>query len=322
MNSPLLTQETIYTILDVARLAPSVHNTQPWRVKVVNDSFIITLDPDHTLKEGDPTGRQTIISLGIFTAAIEIGSQKTNVKVASVDFKDKKVVMQFVNNTEFSKNFEPAKLLSLRHSDRSIYTPVEVSSNFMHAISGINFPGVQIRISTNRSFIKNIADLTAKGIRMALSNPNFRKELSRYLVLPQSTKRRGITVKSLYIPYLLAILQPWMVRLGLNNGAESKLEKKRWESASGVIVITGDGDMPQYWLEAGRAYLHCSLEIERAGLSQATSAAIVEASNFHEDIEELLNINKRILSILRIGKGSNKKHMSPRIKVEEIITLN
>jgi hypothetical protein len=76
------------------------------------------------------------------------------------------------------------------------------------------------------------------------------------------------------------------------------------------------------WFEVGRSYLRASLEIEKAGLSQATSAAIVEASNFHEDVEQILGSNLRIQAIIRIGKGRKIRYRSPRVSARELLATS
>jgi hypothetical protein len=110
------------------------------------------------------------------------------------------------------------------------------------------------------------------------------------------------------------------MKTGLGVTSEVKLERKRWLSSSGIIFITTAGDVPEYWFEAGRAYLHVALEIENQGLSQATSAATVEASNYHEDIERLLGTNERLQCVIRVGKGAKNRNHSPRVNVEDLLT--
>ncbi len=112
------------------------------------------------------------------------------------------------------------------------------------------------------------------------------------------------------------------MKLGIGIRSEVNLERKRWESASGIILITTVGDMPKYWFEAGRAYLQAALKVEQLGLSQATSAATVEASNYHEDVEKLVDTNQRLQSVIRIGKGVQNRNHSPRVTVEELLTSN
>jgi nitroreductase len=58
--------DVIAELLRVATLAPSMHNTQPWRFRVLRASQTIELsaDPSRMLKYGDPHGRAVHIACG------------------------------------------------------------------------------------------------------------------------------------------------------------------------------------------------------------------------------------------------------------------
>jgi hypothetical protein len=308
-------------ILENARFAPSVHNTQPWKVHTENNCILVELDPDYLLKDGDPTGRETIISLGIFAEALSIAAEVEGFRTTAVKLQGKSLELQLQPSKGTPRSMDLIDLLKARCTDRSIYRPTTLSDDMTIAIEhSWKKGGVSIHVVDDAQIIQTVADLTSKGIRLALSNPNFRKELSQYLVVPWSSKQRGISVKSLYIPGILADMEPVLMRLGIGLDAEARLEKERWESASAIVAITAAGDMPEYWLETGRAYLRVSLTIEKQGLSQATSAATVEASNYHEDIEDILHTNQRLQSMIRVGLGKKERHYSPRIAVEEMLT--
>ena len=314
--------ETALSILRVARLAPSVHNTQPCVVKEGESGLVVSIDPAHKLSSGDLTGRQTIISLGIFVEALGIGAQSAGIEMASVQLRDNAAYVELRPSKDKEASYiKLIKALQHRCSDRSIYRSTTISSDLINQLQKATAsPDVEVKVIDDESRIQEVAKLTSQGIAMALSNPAFRHELSRYLVLPWSMNKRGISVRSLYLPALVGFLQPWFIRLGLGLKYEAKLEKKRWESASAIIAITAAGDMPDYWLEVGRTYLRVSLTLEQAGLSQATSAALVEASNFHEDIEQMLGTKQRLLCMLRTGKGSPRRHYSPRVAAEDLLT--
>lgn len=321
MNNTLDIKEHLPALLDIARLSPSVHNAQPWVVSVAGpDTLLVSVDKRHKPEQADPTGRQTIISLGIFVEALGIAAGSLGLGLGIVSPKGDAATVQFVVAQKPTTD-GLVQLLHRRSSDRSVFTPVTLTPDMVRQLeSRAEANHVVTKVITDRGLIQEIADLTSRGIAVALSSPAFRKELSGFLVSPWSGKKRGIAVRSLYIGPLLELFEPLLMRLGIGLKAEAALEKRRWESASGVVAILADGDMPRYWFEVGRAYLRASLQIEALELSQATSAAIVEASNYHEDIEQRLGTNQRLLALIRIGKGNPRRHYSPRVEAEKLLT--
>src|SRR4051794_34465099 len=65
-----MTDLDLDVVMRYAALAPSVHNTQPWRVTVGDDTIEIRADRTRQLSFLDPTGRQLHLSCG---AAVEVG---------------------------------------------------------------------------------------------------------------------------------------------------------------------------------------------------------------------------------------------------------
>ena len=311
-------QKNILAILSIARYAPSVHNAQPWLVSVLGDCLLVDIDPAHQLGDGDPTGRETMISIGIFCESLGIAVSTVGLKLQSVALDNKTARLAFSAST--IADDAAVDLLQKRSSDRSIYKPAAVETGLLKTLQECNIAGkTTIHTSTDSAIIAQVADLTSHAIGVALSSPGFRHELSEYLVVPGSNKQRGIATRSLYINPVIARLEPFMLRQGINLGAEARLELQRWLSASALVLITAPGDIPKYWLEVGRSYLRVSLAIEAAGLSQATSGAIVEASNYHEDVEESLGTSERILAVIRIGQGSPKRYYSPRVSADALL---
>jgi nitroreductase len=58
------TQVNFTSSVELARLAPSVHNTQPWRFRVEGETLVLSCDPGRRLRALDPSGRQQAISVG------------------------------------------------------------------------------------------------------------------------------------------------------------------------------------------------------------------------------------------------------------------
>jgi nitroreductase len=73
----------MHTIIDLARRAPSVHNTQPWRWRIDGPLLELRADRSRQLKVSDPLGRNLMISCGcaLHHAAVGAGALGWNANV-------------------------------------------------------------------------------------------------------------------------------------------------------------------------------------------------------------------------------------------------
>jgi nitroreductase len=70
---PRLTNDIVAECLDLAVLAPSVHNSQPWRFRVRGRDLEVLADRDRQLTTVDPSGRQMMISVGAAIFNLRVG---------------------------------------------------------------------------------------------------------------------------------------------------------------------------------------------------------------------------------------------------------
>ena len=64
MTRPTVAAQLLWEAAAAARLAPSIHNTQPWRFVLIPDALQIHADRDRQLRVADPDGRQLMLSCG------------------------------------------------------------------------------------------------------------------------------------------------------------------------------------------------------------------------------------------------------------------
>jgi hypothetical protein len=313
--------ENISNILSIARLAPSVHNSQPWRVKVDGQALIIEVEPSRQLTHGDPTGRQTYISLGIFAECCVLAIQHLGRQISRVETSDDGPIKILIGGRTTAKDEIAADLTAFkkRFTDRSVYKKAALNAKQMKTIEDAWPSGkVTLQVSVDLLVVQRCAELTRDGLLLALTSEGFRKELVDYLV-PNSNTPQGIPLTTLPGSRVSNMMVRKLLATGLSRKHEARVEYERWGSASALVFVLAEGDSRQYWVESGRAYLRASLAISKQGLAQATSAAIVEASDFHEDIEKLLGTGRRIQCVIRIGKSSVKKRESGRLSPEQLL---
>jgi len=73
-DNSLPNQDEIGILLSSAGLAPSMHNTQPWRFEVTGQVVDVLLDEDRTLPAEDRSGRLTRIGLGAAAFSLRVAA--------------------------------------------------------------------------------------------------------------------------------------------------------------------------------------------------------------------------------------------------------
>ncbi len=84
---PTFAAATVRRALEIARLAPSAHNTQPWRVTAEGGRLVIGVDPRRHLAHSDPLERDLHLAMGGFVAALRIALRDEGVSADAVDVK-------------------------------------------------------------------------------------------------------------------------------------------------------------------------------------------------------------------------------------------
>jgi hypothetical protein len=305
-------------------LAPSVHNIQPWEFHPKANQLVIRLSAQRWLREGDATGRQSWISIGTCIANIEIAAAHFGYSVrlergvfGRHDHPDD-IALTFSKETRKPTDSSRFDAIRLRFSDRSLFDGKPIEPNNLRYIAASSIDSATVYISTNRAVINKAAELTGRGIAAAFSNPAFRRELAD-LIAPHERTSHGFTPKALGLNPLRGALEPHLVRYGLHRKAQAQLEKRRIASCSALIAVATTGDTPLHWIDAGRAYERAILAATARGLRNATTAAVVEAFDFHLDLEKLLGTSKRLQVLGRLGYSNAPIHHSPRLPLSTVL---
>lgn len=313
-----ITHEKLENICRMARLAPSVHNVQPWEFVLGDNSITVRLSKDRSLDAGDPVQRETWVSIGAcvetcLVAAAHQGYAGTVGKLANDG-----VVITF-SPSATNEQIASSSIMK-RSSDRTVYSKRQIPAEKLGEIEeSSKIPGVELKIVTERPIIDLVAKLTGQGMTMAMQSRAFREELSGLINRPMSSKNTGFSYKSLRINALQGFVQPSLAKSSRSVQYHRKQEQARMKSAQALIMTFTPGDTRKDWVAAGRAYQRAGLMAAQLGLSQATSAAVVEATDFHTDIEDRLGTSKRLQTLMRVGYGSRKSTTSPRIATKDLI---
>lgn len=305
--------------LSIASLAPSVHNIQPWKVKY--DAKQISIFPEFKLIHGDPTHRETYISIGAFleTLIIALANYGFGSKIITVD---KHHLVISLNKTKIISQTDLFEAIPKRHTNRSKFKTSPVEKHHIQAILAqkITNPISKNIIckpfaTTEKDQIERYAQLISQGIKIPMLSKDFCQELSELIT---QKSQFGIPYRSMgtKIPYSIF---KYSLRTNKLANYVAKQEYTNWSSSPLIVSICSNGDSYKHWIDSGRLYQRCLLQATSFGYQSSTSATLVEALNFHEDIEEMLKTNYRLLATIRVGKATKKDVKSGRYALSDIL---
>ena len=266
--------------LDVARSAPSAHNTQPWSVDVAGDTLVVRADPARRLAHGDPAGRDLRLGLGAFVEAFVIaaGAEGVGVDVDAAPGSGVFAVLRASGRAPNGRG-EDRSLLRQRQTSRLAYSPRAPDGGALERVAAAaRDHGMRVcwipRGSANRAEIDRWFYAAA---REAWLDPRATAELVRWLRFDPEGSRApqdGLSTHCLNLDVVagtafMGLAQPALWRLAGRIGAAPALAAAmaRSEAAAvvrtpvvGVLVRDRDAAMPgrsllRVWLAATRERL-------------------------------------------------------------------
>lgn len=318
--------DRIRFLLKFAILAPSTHNTQPWLLRIEDNSCKIYYDPRLQLKEADPRGRDLYISLGcclenLIIAAkyfrvyktVDYHCNKKNNLVAEVFFeelmKDKQV------DEDFAKL---ATAITKRVNVRGFFKAQRIDKYLIEKIQSIDrLHDLELAFITEREKIEELATLTAEGLRLAHSRKSFRKEMSNWINSDLSKRLEGIPGYALKMPTILSFIFPTLVKLFNLGRTLSKINYKSMISAPLVCVVSAQKNDPLVWLRVGQLVQRLMLELNVAGLKTSIFVAAIEMGDLYKQVQKVLRTNYIPQFLFCAGYMSGRQRYTLRYPVEK-----
>lgn len=337
-ESDFIKQETpekrILFILKYAILAPSTHNSQPWLFKIKNSSVEIYIDESRRLPQADPSGRDVYVSIGcmlenLIIAARYFGIYERHIYhlkgnfAAEVFFKSSDNTQQTVRNmgqyalfNVIAKRINARGLFEDKPIDKAILDFIDTLRKNVQ--SEIPLPtDIRTDFITDKGKIKQLAELTAQGLKIAHSSPIFRKEISRWLISNFSKRKTGLPGYSLKMPGIISIFFPGLVKLFNLGFPLSKLNYASFASSPMVCVLSSRNDEPVTWLDIGRLAERLMLGFNAKGVKTSVFVAALEMGDLYKPAQAILGNDQRPQFLFCAGYMNEEQKHTPRELVEK-----
>jgi len=316
-------------IIELARSAPSLHNTQPWYFVLNPSGFSLYIDRHYVLADGDALGRELWISIGAMIECIVQSAAALGIDM-SYSIKNDSTLDQPVasfSNLEVKgrQDLKKVQAISDRRSFRGDFVGATLSSKqrttLQEACKALALSRTHAHLALDETTMHLVADLTKRGMAMALQDEHFSSELSKFVLPNWSKARRGMHGRVLGKSGALSSWwESFSIAHHIGISKKAHAEQASILDSAGLILITSTGDTPPFWLESGRLYYGAALALQTLGYASSTLAATVEAGSFHEEVEAQIGTKERLQAVLRFGKAPTRMpEKSARLSVDELI---
>jgi hypothetical protein len=310
-------------ILEYARRAPSVHNTQPWTWRVSESHVELFADYRRQLVYADPQRRDLMISCGAALHHFEVaaGALGWSTRVRRVPPGYDERVVASVQLSPGAPPDDAAALLEAienRRTDRRRLTSWPVPEDRLRTLSGAGEEwGVRVIPLRGESLKRDIPGLTRRADELQQRNPGYVSELNTWTTYWAD---QGVPVS--HIPREEHLTSSDALNRRFRNGVLADPAREDEQPADGLLIISTSSDDALSRVRAGEALSAVWLRATQEGLSLVPLSQATEVGETRRRLQdEVLGDTSISQILLRVGwLPSDRKPLTPtpRRDIEEI----
>ena len=307
-----------------AVLAPSSHNSQPWKFSIKDSTLRLEADRARALPKSDANYRQLFISLGCALKNCLIAADYAGFGATVVyggEGLDTYAELTLEKKSDHER--DPAHLIFAiprRHTNRNKYATRLPDQAFLTHMSTRVDGETQLFFVDESPEKESLADVVAESNIAIMDDVHFREELSGYVKSNVTSSGVGMPMFGFGMPTPPSFLASFVLkRFNMNklSKKEDALLLKKFTPLFGVICTKGDH--PESWIKAGALYEAIALAAEQEGINTAPMAAVVQFADFHKQLQKILHTDLRPQVFFRMGYADTLTPHSPRLADEEVV---
>ncbi|WP_345378428.1 Acg family FMN-binding oxidoreductase [Pseudonocardia yuanmonensis] len=290
-------------VLHAAALAPSLHNSQPWRFRVTADGIELHADPERRPRVADPSGREMRLACGaaLFNLRLALTGHGVRPLVTVLPNPLEPDLVAVVRRGG-GRPPTPAerRLLAAmphRHTNRRPFTADPVANPARHALRRAALDeGAWLDLVTDPATRAALSHLARRAHERQIADPGFVAELERW-----TARERGHADG---VPLSAAGPVPWpnaawvMRDFSAGSGPDHGYEA---DPLIAVLSVHGDGLHEE--IRAGQAMQRVLLTATAHGLATSFLSQLVEVPDVREHMRRLISGARPPQVVLRIGHG-------------------
>lgn len=317
----------IQHILGYGIEAPSGHNTQPWRFKILPSKVEVYADRTRCLPVVDPYDRELAISCGAAIGFIEVAARAFCLNT-TVTYLNTSQDTDLLAEVKFSQGeaATPEELtlfevIPNRRTNRSAFRMQAVPEGVLRRCRELSDQfGTDLTIIEKKSDREDVAKLVSEGDKIQFEDPHFRRELAAWIHSTRSATHDGMSGAGFGLPDVLSPLGSLIIRtFDMGNGIAAN-DAQKIISASPVLFVFGsESDTSEAWLNTGRALAHVLLYLTVQGVSNSYLNQPIEIEALRSELQTTTDMAGFPQLLLRIGYTDTQPPPSVRRELGEVL---
>jgi hypothetical protein len=340
-------------LLATAIHAPSPHNVQPWRVRILSDHRAdLLIERRRTLPKEDPTGSFIILTMGLFIEALRILAANRSLKLhyeffqARSQFTPDQIARAKSELLPFATLFiEPAaetgegpggpiaqlansgyenSLFLIRRTSRISLLPKELPEEAVQSLTKLAQEWGQTYLQVTRAdTIERILERNIDALFEDLNAPDYHDEIVEWFRFTDRDSRRtrdGLDYRCMNTSrqsFWLAARFPKLLQLPITRPILKRIYRKQLGIVPTIGVLGGPFWEPESAFETGRFLIHFWLELAKHDLYIHPYGNLVTNGSAATWCRQVIGVSD-IWLIFKIG-FSNVPPQSYRRSVEEVL---
>jgi nitroreductase len=323
-------RSTVTAVVEAATLAPSVHNTQPWRFVVGDNAghtatIELYADRERSLPALDPTGRQLLVSCGAALLHAQIGARSLGLSLETSLLPDADpdhlaTLTLRPGQPPSDEDQELSAATRLRHTQREPFDTRSVDPAVLDRLrAAAAREGGWLHVVERRDDQITLAVLLAQAEHIEQSDPKYREELHSWVRPVNSPARDGVPASALPHTAGPARHSEVTVRDFDLERTMQELRDSPTDERPTVVILGTDADTHKDQLLAGMALARVLLEATRAGVVASPLGQVVDLPGTRTQLRQQLTLLGEPQMLLRIGYGAPAA-ATPRRPVSDVLT--
>lgn len=325
---PLPLTAPMFAVLEYAVLAPSSHNSQPWKFRLTADELQLYADRSRALPVVDPRHRELVMSCGAALFHARVALRQFGARDVVEVFPepgDRDFLARLRAGEPFETGAEDRALFDAiprRRTYRLPFEPPPVPESLVAALqASAGEEGAWLRVLEGEPVREAVASLVMQGDRLQMADPAFRRELAAWTRTNYSRADDGIPGHALGLGHLASAAGPLVLRtFDLGKGQAAK--DRDLALGSPVLAVLGTfADLPYDWVAAGQALARVLLRARAEGVFASFLNQAVEVPQLRAQLQVITGLRRFPQALLRLGYGREGRdgRATPRRPVEELL---